>query len=152
VAKAAEIAQFASFFNQGQNCTAGSKIFVHESIYDEFLVKAKELTAARKTGDPFEEATMHGPQIDKKQLDKVLELIQSGVEEGATLEVGGKADFKDGFYVLPTLFSNVNQDMKIAQEEVKYKIHSVQHLSYVFSLDLWSCSNGLQVQQSRRGY
>lgn len=113
-----EIAQFASFFNQGQNCTAGSKIYVHESIYDDFLAKAKEMTAARKTGDPFDEATAHGPQIDQKQLDKVLEMIQSGVDEGATLEVGGKADFKEGFFVLPTLFSNVTQDMKIAQEEV----------------------------------
>ncbi|XP_059486503.1 retinal dehydrogenase 2-like [Neocloeon triangulifer] len=118
LAKAAEIAQFASFFNQGQNCTAGSKIFVHEEIYDEFLAKAKELTAARKTGDPFDEATMHGPQIDQKQLTKVLDLIQSGVDEGATLEVGGKGEFKEGFFVNPTLFSNVNQDMKIAQEEI----------------------------------
>jgi acyl-CoA reductase-like NAD-dependent aldehyde dehydrogenase len=118
VAKAVEIAQFASFYNMGQNCTAGSKIYVHESIYDDFLAKAKEMTAARKTGDPFDEATIHGPQIDQKQLNKVLEMIQSGVDEGAKLEVGGKADCKEGFFVLPTLFSNVTQDMKIAQEEV----------------------------------
>ncbi|EAW77529.1 aldehyde dehydrogenase 1 family member A2 [Homo sapiens] len=115
---AVEQAHQGVFFNQGQCCTAGSRIFVEESIYEEFVRRSVERAKRRVVGSPFDPTTEQGPQIDKKQYNKILELIQSGVAEGAKLECGGKGLGRKGFFIEPTVFSNVTDDMRIAKEEI----------------------------------
>uniref|UniRef100_A0A4W3KA10 aldehyde dehydrogenase (NAD(+)) n=1 Tax=Callorhinchus milii TaxID=7868 RepID=A0A4W3KA10_CALMI len=115
---AVEQAHQGVFFNQGQCCTAGSRIYVEEPIYEEFVRKSTERAQRRTVGNPFDPATEQGPQIDKGQCDKILELVQSGIAEGAKLECGGKALGKKGFFIEPTVFSNVTDDMRIAKEEI----------------------------------
>ncbi|CAG8791337.1 22409_t:CDS:2, partial [Cetraspora pellucida] len=92
------------YFNHGQCCTAGSRIYVEESIYDEFLEKFKTHTQTIKIGDPFHQDTFQGPQ--------------SGKNEGATLLMGGKRHGDKGYFVEPTIFVDVNEKMKIMQEEI----------------------------------
>lgn len=116
--KAVEIAHFALFFNQGQCCCAGSRTFVHERIYDEFLEKSKERALRRVVGDPFKKGVEQGPQIDSKQFEKVLRYIKSGIDSNATLECGGGRLGSKGFFVQPTVFSNVQDDMLIAKDEI----------------------------------
>ncbi|XP_030957391.1 aldehyde dehydrogenase family 2 member B7, mitochondrial-like [Quercus lobata] len=116
--KAVELAHFALFFNQGQCCCAGSRTFVHESIYDEFVEKAKQRALKRSIGDPFKEGIEQGPQIDTEQFNKILKYIKSGVECGATLESGGERYGDKGYYIKPTVFSNVKDDMLIAKDEI----------------------------------
>ncbi|KAK2409161.1 aldehyde dehydrogenase family 2 member B4, mitochondrial [Trifolium repens] len=118
VNKAVEIAHFALFFNQGQCCCAGSRTFVHERIYDEFLEKSKERALRRVVGDPFKKGVEQGPQIDSKQFEKVLRYIRSGIDSNATLECGGGRLGSKGFFVQPTVFSNVQDDMLIAKDEI----------------------------------
>ncbi|XP_073657167.1 retinal dehydrogenase 2 isoform X1 [Tursiops truncatus] len=115
---AVEQAHQGVFFNQGQCCTAGSRIFVEESIYEEFVRRSVERAKRRIVGSPFDPTTEQGPQIDKKQYNRILELIQSGVAEGAKLECGGKGLGRKGFFIEPTVFSNVTDDMRIAKEEI----------------------------------
>ncbi|XP_035409845.2 retinal dehydrogenase 2 isoform X4 [Cygnus atratus] len=115
---AVEQAHQGVFFNQGQCCTAGSRIYVEESIYEEFVRKSVERAKRRVVGSPFDPTTEQGPQIDKKQYNKILELIQSGITEGAKLECGGKGLGRKGFFIEPTVFSNVTDDMRIAKEEI----------------------------------
>ncbi|KAJ8792843.1 hypothetical protein J1605_004028 [Eschrichtius robustus] len=115
---AVEQAHQGVFFNQGQCCTAGSRIFVEESIYEEFVRRSVERAKRRVVGSPFDPTTEQGPQIDKKQYNRILELIQSGVAEGAKLECGGKGLGRKGFFIEPTVFSNVTDDMRIAKEEI----------------------------------
>ncbi|KAK2355728.1 aldehyde dehydrogenase family 2 member B4, mitochondrial [Trifolium repens] len=118
VNKAVEIAHFALFFNQGQCCCAGSRTFVHERIYDEFLEKSKERALRRVVGDPFKKGVEQGPQIDSKQFEKVLRYIRSGIDSNATLECGGGRLGSKGFFVQPTVFSDVQDDMLIAKDEI----------------------------------
>ncbi|KAG8237115.1 hypothetical protein J437_LFUL008167 [Ladona fulva] len=116
--EAVEIAHNAIFANHGQNCCAGSRTFVQEGIYDRFVKKAKEMAAAKKVGDPFEEGTAQGPQIDETQFKKILELIESGKREGAKLECGGGPAAEVGYFIKPTVFSGVTDKMRIAREEI----------------------------------
>lgn len=118
VDKAVELAHFALFFNQGQCCCAGSRTYVHESVYDEFVEKAKARALKRAVGDPFLEATEQGPQVDSKQFEKILKYIRAGVEGGATLEAGGDRLGTKGYYIKPTVFSNVKDNMLIATDEI----------------------------------
>ncbi|KAF4363645.1 hypothetical protein G4B88_021762 [Cannabis sativa] len=115
---AVELAHFALFFNQGQCCCAGSRTFVHESVYDEFTEKAKARALNRIVGDPFKKGVEQGPQIDSEQFKKILKYIKSGVESNATLECGGERFGSKGYFIQPTVFSNVQDDMLIAQEEI----------------------------------
>lgn len=116
---AVEQAHFALFFNQGQCCCAGSRTFVEESIYDEFVKKSVARAKKRKVGNPLDPDVEQGPQVDKDQFDKILGLIDSGKQEGAKLECGGKRHGDKGYFVEPTVFSEVKDDMRIAQEEVQ---------------------------------
>ena len=106
------------FFNHGQCCCAGSRTFVEESIYDEFVKKSVEKASKKKVGDPFDKNTDQGPQVDKDQFDKILDLIDSGKKEGAKLECGGKQVGDKGYFVEPTVFTDVSDDMRIAKEEI----------------------------------
>ncbi|XP_028754408.1 aldehyde dehydrogenase family 2 member B7, mitochondrial isoform X1 [Neltuma alba] len=122
---AVEQAHFALFFNQGQCCCAGSRTFVHESIYDEFVEKAKARALKRVVGDPFKTGIEQGPQIDSEQFEKILKYIRSGVESGATLETGGERLGDKGFYVKPTVFTNVQDNMLIAKDEIFGPVQSI---------------------------
>jgi aldehyde dehydrogenase (NAD+) len=115
---AAEIAYNAIFTNGGQYCLAASRTFVHSKIYDEFVKHAKQLALNRKVGDPFDPKTDQGPQINQKMLDKIMNLINSGKQQGAVLETGGNRIGSTGYFVQPTVFSNVTDDMRIAKEEI----------------------------------
>uniref|UniRef100_A0A674EEW4 Aldehyde dehydrogenase 1 family, member A3 n=1 Tax=Salmo trutta TaxID=8032 RepID=A0A674EEW4_SALTR len=115
---AVEETQKGAFFNQGQCCTAASRVFVEEQIYEEFVRRSVESAKSIVIGDPLDPRTSHGPQIDQKQFDKILELIDSGKKEGAKLECGGVAMDDTGLYIQPTVFSHVKDHMRIAKEEI----------------------------------
>ncbi|KAK9278351.1 hypothetical protein L1049_027916 [Liquidambar formosana] len=123
--KAVELAHFALFFNQGQCCCAGSRTFVHERIYDEFLEKSKARAMKRIVGDPFKKGVEQGPQIDSEQFEKVLRYIRAGRESSATLECGGDRLGSKGYYIQPTVFSNVQDDMLIAKDEIFGPVQSI---------------------------
>uniref|UniRef100_A0AAZ3NUS4 Aldehyde dehydrogenase domain-containing protein n=1 Tax=Oncorhynchus tshawytscha TaxID=74940 RepID=A0AAZ3NUS4_ONCTS len=115
---AVEETQKGAFFNQGQCCTAASRVFVEEQVYEEFVRHSVESAKTIVIGDPLDPRTSHGPQIDQKQFDKILELIDSGKKEGAKLECGGVAMEDTGLYIQPTVFSHVKDHMRIAKEEI----------------------------------
>merc|ERR1711981_478289 len=114
---AVDITHFGLFFNQGQCCCAGSRIFVHEDIYDAYVEKAVAKAKARTVGDAFSGADQ-GPQIDAEQHGKILDLIKSGVDDGAKLNCGGGAGDAAGYFIQPTVFSDVTDEMRIAKEEI----------------------------------
>ncbi|EPY82804.1 aldehyde dehydrogenase family 1 member A3 [Camelus ferus] len=115
---AVECAHQGVFFNQGQCCTAASRVFVEEQVYGEFVRRSVEYAKKRPVGDPFDVRTEQGPQIDQKQFDKILDLIESGKKEGARLECGGSALEDGGLFIKPTVFSEVTDSMRIAKEEI----------------------------------
>uniref|UniRef100_A0A6Q2X726 Aldehyde dehydrogenase domain-containing protein n=1 Tax=Esox lucius TaxID=8010 RepID=A0A6Q2X726_ESOLU len=115
---AVEETQKGAFFNQGQCCTAASRVYVEEEIYEEFVRRSVESAKSIVIGDPLDPRTVHGPQIEQKQFDKILELIDSGKKEGARLECGGAAIEDTGLYIQPTVFSGVKDHMRIAKEEI----------------------------------
>lgn len=115
----------AIFLNQGQNCCAGSRAYVHESIYDGFVEKLAEKASARTIGDPFDPGTEHGPQIDRAQFDKIMHYIELGRKQGAQCLSGGERVFDRGFFIAPTVFSEVNDDMGIATDEIFGPVLSV---------------------------
>uniref|UniRef100_UPI0037E769D5 aldehyde dehydrogenase 1A1-like isoform X2 n=1 Tax=Semicossyphus pulcher TaxID=241346 RepID=UPI0037E769D5 len=115
---AVEQAHSGLFFNQGQCCLAGSRVFVEEPIYEEFVRLSVEKAKSKVLGNPLVPGVDHGPQIDQKQFDKIMELIESGKREGATLECGGSSWGQQGLFIQPTVFSNVSDDMRIAKEEI----------------------------------
>uniref|UniRef100_A0A0P4WM47 Aldehyde dehydrogenase domain-containing protein n=1 Tax=Scylla olivacea TaxID=85551 RepID=A0A0P4WM47_SCYOL len=116
--EAAELCHTAMFGNHGQNCCAGSRTFVHESIYDDFVKKAVKLAQERTVGDPFDEKTLQGPQVSQQQMERVLGYIQKGRAEGACLECGGDRLGNKGYFIQPTVFSGVTDNMTIAKEEI----------------------------------
>ncbi|QEL14452.1 aldehyde dehydrogenase family protein [Limnoglobus roseus] len=122
---AIEGAYFGLFFNQGQCCVAGSRLFVEERIYDEFVHKMQTKTKARKVGDPFDPTTEQGPQVSQEQMDRILGYIEHGKKDGARLLTGGARSGDNGFYVQPTVFADVQDDMKIAQEEIFGPVMSI---------------------------
>lgn len=121
---AVEQAHFALFFNQGQCCCAGSRLFVHESIYDEFVEKSVKRAQKRTIGDPLTDVEQ-GPQVDNDQFTKVMGYIDSGKNEGAKLLTGGSRHGSKGYFVQPTIFGDVKDDMKIAKEEIFGPVMSI---------------------------
>uniref|UniRef100_A0AAQ4RXD3 Aldehyde dehydrogenase 1 family member L1 n=1 Tax=Gasterosteus aculeatus aculeatus TaxID=481459 RepID=A0AAQ4RXD3_GASAC len=105
------------FFNKGENCIAAGRLFVEETIHDQFLTKVVGEIKKMKIGDPLDRSTNHGPQNHKAHLDKLLEFCQAGVQEGATLICGGKQVQRPGFFFEPTVFTDVQDHMYIAIEE-----------------------------------
>lgn len=126
---AVDAALYAAFFHTGQCCTAGTRLFVQESIYDGFMEAFLEKAKAIQLGAPGEKTTDMGPLVSKKQQENVLNYIAIGKKEGAECVIGGKipdaAHLKDGAFVEPTVFVNVDNQMAIAQEEIFGPVVSV---------------------------
>ena len=116
--QAVEGSHFALFFNQGQCCCAGSRVFVEEKAYDEFVQRSVDRAKRRTVGDPLDENTEQGPQVDNEQFNKVLSYIEAGQKEGAKMLCGGERVGDKGYFVAPTVFADVKDEMKIAQEEI----------------------------------
>jgi aldehyde dehydrogenase (NAD+) len=114
--------QMGILFNQGQVCCAGSRVFVQDTIYDKFVAEAVKRFKAVKLGMPWEADTQMGSQINEKQAQKIVNYIEIGKQEGATVAVGGgratEGELANGAYVQPTLLTNVTNDMRVAQEEI----------------------------------
>ena len=123
--EAVEGAHFGLFFNHGQCCCAGSRVFVEQPIYDRFVEKSGARARTRTVGDPFDPHTEQGPQVDEAQFDKVMGYIESGRSEGASLVCGGERVGNRGYFVQPTVFAGVQDDMKIAREEIFGPVMSI---------------------------
>jgi aldehyde dehydrogenase (NAD+) len=115
----------AIYFHGGQCCTAGSRLFVEDKIHKEFVKKLAEKAKGRKLGDPLDTTTEQGPQVSQEQLDKILGYVERGQKEGAELVVGGKRQGSKGYYVEPTVFDGVKDEMAIARDEIFGPVVSV---------------------------
>jgi len=122
---AVEGAFFALFFNQGQCCCAGSRLFVESTMHDEFVDRLIKRTKLQKVGDPFDPETTQGPQVSEEQFGKIMGYIESGKQCGANLRTGGGRVGKLGYFIEPTVFTNVKDEHKIAQEEIFGPVLSV---------------------------
>jgi aldehyde dehydrogenase (NAD+) len=123
--EAVEGAHLGLFVNQGQSCCAGSRVFVEEKIYDEFVEKSVARARRRRVGDPLDPRTDQGPQVDATQFDRVMGYIESGRSEGATLACGGERVGDRGYFIQPTVFADVQDHMTIAREEIFGPVMSV---------------------------
>lgn len=114
-------AAFGIMFNHGQCCCAGSRVYVEESIYEKFMEKMEAKVKAIKVGDPFQQETFQGPQVSQLQYDRIMEYIESGKKEGAKVLTGGGKDTaanEKGYFIQPTIFTDVNPNSKIGREEI----------------------------------
>jgi acyl-CoA reductase-like NAD-dependent aldehyde dehydrogenase len=120
VERAATAAAYGIFFNQGEMCSAASRLVVHESVKDAMLEKIVEIGRGMAPGDPLDPKTRLGAIVDQVQLNTVMGFIESGMQEGAKVALGGNRVRQDsgGFYVEPTVFAGVKPVMKIAREEI----------------------------------
>lgn len=114
--------QLGILFNQGQVCSAGSRIFVQEDFYDEFIEKGVEAFEKVKVGNPLDPNTQMGAQVSETQLNKILKYIEIGKKEGAKVITGGErfveGDAKNGYFMKPTLLVDVDNNMRVAREEI----------------------------------
>jgi phenylacetaldehyde dehydrogenase len=108
----------AIFFNQGQCCCAGSRLFVHESVYDKVLQGVSDIAGGIHMGAGIDPNTQMGPLVSEEQFDKVTGYINSGVTEGAKIAAGGKRFGDRGYFVQPTVLTNTKPNMKVVQEEI----------------------------------
>lgn len=126
---AAEGAAMSTVLNKGEVCLAGSRIFVHDKVRDVFLDKFHNLLKRVQPGDPVETTTHLGPQASRAQFDKIFGYLELGVKEGARVTAGGKKatvkGFDNGLFIEPTVFVDVRNDMRIAQEEIFGPVTSV---------------------------
>jgi aldehyde dehydrogenase (NAD+) len=123
--KAVEGSHQALFFNQGQCCCAGSRTFVEEKCYDEFVTKSVDRAKKRTVGNPFDKNTEQGPQVDQEQFNKVMGYIDAGKKENAKLMTGGNRVGEKGYFIEPTVFADVQDNMKIAREEIFGPVMSI---------------------------
>jgi len=115
----------AIYFHGGQCCTAGSRLFVEDRIHQEFVDRLAEKARQRRLGDPLDKSTEQGPQVSQEQLDKILGYVELGKSQGAKLVVGGKRHGDRGYFVEPTVFDNVRDEMTIAKDEIFGPVVSV---------------------------
>jgi acyl-CoA reductase-like NAD-dependent aldehyde dehydrogenase len=142
------------FYNKGEVCAAGSRLFLEDSIHEQFMSKLTDRVKSLKVGDPMDKATRMGPVVSKGQMETVLSYIESGKQEGARVVAGGgRADVGTGkgYFVQPTIFDGVTNDMKIAREEIFGPVLSVipfrsvedgiaqgNHTSYGLAAAVWT--------------
>lgn len=122
---AADGATVGVFLNQGQCCCAGTRLFVQESVHDKLVDKLAAKANARRLGDPFDPSTQQGPQVDKAQFDKILSYVDKGKSEGAECVTGGERHGNLGYFIRPTIFANVRDEMAIASDEIFGPVLSV---------------------------
>ncbi len=122
---AVEGAFHAIYFHGGQCCTAGSRLFVEKKVKAEFVERLAEKAKGRKIGDPLDPSTQQGPQVSQEQMDKILGYVDLGKKQGAKLVSGGKRKGDNGFFVEPTIFDDVKDDMAIARDEIFGPVVSV---------------------------
>ena len=122
---AIETAFFAVFWLAGQVCCAGSRLFVESRVYDQVVERMLDRTRQQKLGDPFDPLTTQGPQISQEQFDRVMGYIDAGRDSGANLRTGGNRHGDKGFFIEPTIFTEVQDDMKIAREEIFGPVMSI---------------------------
>ncbi|MHB1558497.1 MAG: aldehyde dehydrogenase family protein [Isosphaeraceae bacterium] len=115
----------AIYFHGGQCCTAGSRLFVESRIHEEFVERLAEKAKGRVIGDPLDARTEQGPQVSQEQLDKILHYVDLGEKQGARLITGGERVGQQGFFVQPTIFDNVTDEMTIARDEIFGPVVSV---------------------------
>lgn len=122
VERALEGVMIGVFLNQGEVCCAGSRLFVHDAIYDRFVGRLVEKVRGIKMGDPMQQDTQIGALVSREQMEKVLSYIEIGKQEGATVLCGGTRaldpPFSKGFFVKPTVLGDVRNTMRVAQEEI----------------------------------
>jgi acyl-CoA reductase-like NAD-dependent aldehyde dehydrogenase len=104
--------------NSGQICSAGTRLLVHESLHDEVTERVARLASGYKVGSPFDADTQLGPLISAKQMERVLSYVDAGKSDGARLSLGGSRVGQSGYFVQPTIFSQVSNEMRIAREEI----------------------------------
>ncbi len=122
------------YLNQGQCCCAGSRLFVEDKVHDKLIDKLVAMNKSRKLGDPFDPATEQGPQVDQAQFDKIMRYIDIGKSEGAECLSGGKRHGQRGYYIEPTLFAGVTDEMTIAKDEIFGPVLSVLRFKNVDDL------------------
>lgn len=122
---AAKVALSGIFFNQGQMCTAGSRILIEESARDQFMEVLAGRAAKMVVGDPLDPKTRMGSLVNEAQMNRVLGYVEKGRQEGAKLLAGGERVGDNGYFVTPTVFDGVTNDMTIAQEEIFGPVASV---------------------------
>jgi aldehyde dehydrogenase (NAD+) len=122
---AIEGSHFALFFNQGQCCCAGSRLFVEQKVHDSFVERMVKKVKKTKVGDPFDPETTQGPQVSQEQYDRVMGYIESGKKGGAKMLTGGGRVGKLGYFIEPTVFCEVKDEHQIAQEEIFGPVMSV---------------------------
>ncbi|CAE6499059.1 unnamed protein product [Rhizoctonia solani] len=105
-------------FNHGQTCCAGSRVFVQSGVHDKFVELFTAHVNKLKVGDPFKSETFQGPQVSQIQFDRIMGYIESGKSQGATVATGGERHGTEGYFIQPTVFTNVKPEMKIIQEEI----------------------------------
>lgn len=132
------------FFNQGQICCGGSRVFVQEEIKDEFLGRLAEKAAKIKVGDPSDKDTQMGPQVSVEQLNRIKSYMDIGRDEGAAIMTGGECppmegDLAGGYYFQPTIFTGVSNNMRVAQEEIFGPV--VSAISFTDEADLINQAN-----------
>ncbi len=113
------------FFNSGQVCSAGSRVLAHASVYDEVVERLTARARAIKVGDPRDAGVSMGPIVSQLQMKRVLDYIDIGTQEGARVATGGEQIGDRGYFVAPTVFANVEHDMRISQEEIFGPVVSV---------------------------
>ena len=123
--EAVEGAHRGLFSNQGQSCCAGSRVFVEETMYEQFVEKSVVRARSRVVGDPFDARTELGPLVDQSQFDTVMRYVESGRREGATLACGGERIGNLGYFMQPTVFADVQDTMRIAAEEIFGPVMSI---------------------------
>lgn len=129
--KAVKNIAFGIFFNSGEVCCAGSRIYVQDTVYEEVLEKLREYTETLTVGDPFKEDIFQGAQTSQMQMDKILDYVKVGTDEGARVVTGGERKGERGYFVKPTIFADVTEDMKIVKEEIFGPIVTVSKFSTV---------------------
>jgi len=139
------------FFNQGEVCCAGSRLFLEERIHDEFLSKLKTRVEKMVVGNPLDPQTQMGAQVSEEQFRKILGYVEMGKKEGAKVVTGGSPAQATGYFVKPTILEGVNNDMTVAREEIfgpvvcaipfknhDHLVHQANDTVYGLSAGIWT--------------
>lgn len=153
---------FGAFFHAGQACESGTRLLVHEDVYEEVIDKLATKIAEIKLGNPFDQTVGMGPVVSESQMNTVLSYIESGIEEGARLVCGGKRasgpELDAGYYIEPTIFADVTNDMKIAREEIFgpvlsiIKITSVEEAIEIANDTIYGLAGGVWSRNLNQAY